>query len=93
MTQEQAQVAEKLANIRRIDIKNLISYPEYYTLKEEIEKCVMRLKDIDNLDFESNVSIEVQAQAAILAKKTFLQLLADLQAYAYKETNKTNSYN
>ena len=93
MTQEQAQVAEKLANIRKIDIKNLISYPEYYTLKEEIEKAVMRLKDIDNLDFESNVSIEVQAQAARLAKKTFLQLLADLQAYAYKEPTKGNGYN
>ena len=93
MTKQEAELRAKIENERRIDIGRLIAYPEYYALKEEIEKCVNKLKSIDNLDFESKVSIEVQVQAAKLAKDTFIQLLANLQAYAYKEPAKGNGYN
>lgn len=93
MTQQEAELRAKHENERRLAIGRFITYPEYYAFKDEVEKCIAMLKDIDNIDAESNISVEVQVEASKLAKDIFLKLLADLNAYALKDTPKASSYN
>jgi predicted GNAT family N-acyltransferase len=94
MLKQHAELIAKKEQERRIDIGRLTSYPEYYVLKEELEKMVATLEKIDTLDFESKLSIEAQAFGHKLAKEKILRFLSDMGAYAIKSQDTTDkSYN
>jgi hypothetical protein len=84
MLKQHAELIAKKEQERKIDVSRLTTYPEYYVLKEELEKMVGTLEKIDTLDFESKMSVEVQALAHKLAKEKILRLLSDLGAYTIK---------
>jgi len=84
MIKEHAELLSKKTQERRIDIGRLTTYPEYYALKEELEKMIATLNTIDNIDLESEIGVDVQVKANLLAKEKITRLLSDLGAYSIK---------
>lgn len=91
MIKEHAELISHKAQERKIDLSRLTTYPEYYTLKEELEKMIATLEKIDTLDFESKVSVETQAMANKLAKEKITRFLADVGAYTIKAGNPSDN--
>jgi len=77
---------------RGIDTRKLTSYPEYYVLKEVLEKTISALDKISNIDLESKVSVDVQVLANLQAKEKLSNLFAELGVYT-KSKQLDKSYN
>jgi hypothetical protein len=94
MLKQHAELIAKKEQERRIDIGRLTSYPEYYVLKEELEKMVATMNTIDNIDEESKIEVAVQVRGNKIAKEKILRFLSDMGAYAIKSQDTTDkSYN
>ena len=93
MTKEQAALLAKKQNERRIDLGRLTSYPEYYALKEEMEKLIAELDTIDSVDLESKVPLDVQVKAHKFAKEKIKNFLSTMNVYQVKGIDtKENTY-
>ena len=84
MTKEHAKLIEKNANERKLDLSRLISYPEYYILKEELEKMIDQMNKIDNIDLESKVDVSSQVIGNRLARDKVVRFLSDMGVYSVK---------
>jgi hypothetical protein len=94
MLKQHAELIAKKEQERRIDIGRLVSYPEYYVLKEELEKMVATINTIDSIDEESKIEVAVQVRGNKIAKEKILRFLSDMGAYAIKSQDTTDkSYN
>jgi hypothetical protein len=84
MTREEAALIEKVQNERKIDLSRLTSYPEYYVLREELDKMLKAMDSNKELDFESKIPIEIQAVAYRFATKHVEKFLVDMGVYSKK---------
>lgn len=63
-----------------LEIKNLIKYPEFYALKQELEKFCDEMADISDIDLEtqSRVSLNEEIAGRLWAAKKVTNLLFSL---------------
>lgn len=85
MTKQESEILSRKANERLIDLKRLTSYPEYYALKEEIEKMIKRLDTIDSIDVSLETPVDVQVVAHKQAKKSLITFLNSMGVYSEKK--------
>lgn len=88
MTKQEAELLAKKANERIIDLKRITSYPEYYALKEEIEKMIKRLDTNDSIE-ASESSDHMMVLATLIgnkkAKKELVTFLNSMGVYSEKK--------
>lgn len=87
MTREEAALMEKVSQERKIDLSRMTSYPEYYVLKEELEKMIEAMDSNEELDFESKIPVEVQAVAYRFARKYVSKFLQDMGVYSKRASD------
>ena len=87
MIKEHAELLAKKERERKVDLSRMTSYPEYYTLKEELEKMLATLNNNDCIDLESKVDVSAQVLANRLAKEKITRFLADVGAYTVKASD------
>lgn len=84
MIKEHAELIAKKEKERKIDLSRLTTYPEYYVLKEELEKMIATLNNNDCINLESKVDVSAQVLGNRLAKEKILRFLSDVGAYSIK---------
>lgn len=85
MTKQEAELFAQKANERKVDLNRLASYPEYYALKEEIEKMIAKLDTIDSINLESPVAVDVQVVANKHSKKALIGFLQSMGVYSERK--------
>lgn len=90
MIKEHAELIAKKEKERKIDLSRVTSYPEYYTLREELEKMIATLNNNDCIDLESKVDVSAQVLANRLAKEKITRFLSDVGAYTAKAQDTTD---